>query len=374
MLYPAEAMAEQFDLGEAVRRAVEGAMRELRTVNVLIAGRTGVGKSTLINAVFAGQLAETGQGRPVTASTREVSKEGIPIRILDTRGLETAAYAETLAALEKLLDERLRERDPDRHIHVAWLCIGEDSRRVEQSEIELHEMLDRRAVPIVGVITKAQADRGFRAVTQELLPRARMVVRVRAEPETLDDGHVLPPHGLAELVDATLELVPASHRRAFVASQKASIALKVNHAHRVVLTASTAAGSAALTPIPVADAVMIVPIQIGMIAGISATFGMPMTQAMLATLVASATGAVGATVVGRAIVGSLLKLIPGGGTAIGGVISAATATTVTAALGETYILTLKTLFERTAGEPPGAEAVESEFKKQLAARFGAKRG
>lgn len=34
--------------------------------NVLIAGGTGVGKSTLINSVFHGRMAATGQGKPVT--------------------------------------------------------------------------------------------------------------------------------------------------------------------------------------------------------------------------------------------------------------------------------------------------------------------
>ncbi len=363
-------MTSDFDLGSVVQMAVEGALRELRTVNVLIAGRTGVGKSTLINAVFAGKLAETGQGRPVTMGTREVSKEGIPIRILDTRGLETAAYRETLAALETLVEERRRDRDPDRHIHVAWVCVGEDSRRVEGSEIALHEMLDRRSIPIVAVVTKAQADRGFKAVVAELLPRASSVVRVRAEPESLDDGHVLPAHGLTELVEATLQLVPSSHRRAFVAAQKASIEHKAAHAHGLVVTAAAGAAAAALTPIPVADAVLIIPIQIGMLAGISATFGLQLTQATLATLVASATGTVGATLIGRSIVGALLKLLPGGGSAVGGAISAATASTVTIALGETYILALRTVFQRTAGEAPAPGEVEAELSKQLALRFG----
>lgn len=362
-------MSADFDLGTAVQKAVEQAMRELHTVNILIAGRTGVGKSTLINAVFAGKLAETGQGRPVTMATREYAKEGIPIRILDSRGLETAAYADTLGALEKLVDERKRERDADRHIHVAWLCVSEDSRRVEASEIALSKMLAIRSIPTLGVVTKSRADRGFRAVVQELLPDVTSVVRVRAEVEELDDGHTLPLLGLGDLVDATLQLVPVAHRRAFVASQKASIDHKVEHARGVVVSAAGAAAAAAAIPLPVADAFLIVPVQIGMIAGISATFGMALSRATLATLVASATGAVGATVVGRTIFSTLLKLVPGGGSVVGGVLSAATATTITAALGETYIRTLKLLYERTAGEAPSSAQVEEEFERQLALRF-----
>ena len=41
-----------------VTKALEDAMRDRGRLNVLIAGRTGVGKSTLVNAVFQGRLAE----------------------------------------------------------------------------------------------------------------------------------------------------------------------------------------------------------------------------------------------------------------------------------------------------------------------------
>jgi predicted GTPase len=263
-------MTVPFDLGAEVRRAVENATRELRVVNVLIAGRTGVGKSTLINAMFAGNLAETGQGRPVTMSTREYWKEGIPIRIFDTRGLEAAAYSETLEELRKHIASRANDPNPDRHIHIAWVCIAEDSRRVEDAEVQMHEMLARH-VPVVGVVTKSRSDQGFKAVVQDLLPLARNVARVRAIREELDDGHALEPMGLASLVELTLTLVPESHRRAFVAAQKASIEAKRDHARSIVATAAVTAAGLAAVPLPVADAVMIVPVQIGMIAGISST-------------------------------------------------------------------------------------------------------
>ena len=55
--------------------------------NVLIAGRAGVGKSTLINSVFHGRMVATGQGKPVTKTTRFITKSGVPLGIWDTRGL-----------------------------------------------------------------------------------------------------------------------------------------------------------------------------------------------------------------------------------------------------------------------------------------------
>src|SRR5947209_19553632 len=159
-------MAENFNLAELAKNALDEALRERGHVNVLIAGRTGVGKSTLINAVFQGDFATTGQGRPVTMQTREITKEGVPLSIFDTRGLEMAEYAAALKALMAFVQERRSERDANRHIHVAWVCVEEDLRRVEQAESDLARVLAER-VPVIGVITKSRNDRGFRAHVQE---------------------------------------------------------------------------------------------------------------------------------------------------------------------------------------------------------------
>ena len=60
----------------------------LPTANIIVAGITGTGKSTLINAVFGTELARTGSGRPVTEHIDEYQNEEIPVHIWDTVGLE----------------------------------------------------------------------------------------------------------------------------------------------------------------------------------------------------------------------------------------------------------------------------------------------
>jgi uncharacterized protein (DUF697 family)/GTPase SAR1 family protein len=352
------------DIAGIIHQASEEAIRERGRINILIAGSTGVGKSTLINEIFQGKFADTGHGRPVTKETREYTKENIPLSIFDTRGLEKADFKQTLAELERLIKERSRDTDPKRHIHIAWLCILEDGRRVEDAEIELHETL-ARYMPVVGVITKSRSDKGFKAVVQHLLPETKNVVRVRALSEELDDNHILPAMGLVDLVELSLELIPDAFRRAFVAAQKVSIQKKKDVAHKVVVSAATAAATAGATPIPFSDAVFLAPIQIGMLAGISATFGLEISTAFLSTLVASAAGATGATFAGRAIVSNLLKLFPGVGSVAGGAISAATAASITTALGELYIITLVALFTDSGGETPSSEVIIRGFKDRL---------
>ena len=347
-------------IDEALREALQG----LGTCNVLIAGGTGVGKSTLINSVFHGDMATTGDGRPVTKNARLICKEGVPLCVWDTRGLEMADFRETLDELTQLVERRRRDPDPERHIHVAWLCIHEDGRRVQKAESSLCLALSEH-MPVLGVITKARRDEGFRAEVQRLLPEARNIVRVRAIPEVLDGGHRLEPMGLDDLIETTIGLLPEGIRQAFATAQRGSLRQKREQAHRCVWSSSTTAATIAANPIPFADAAALVPIQIRMLARISAIYGIDVTRAFLTKLVFLMLGPASAAMVGRAIAENLLKLVPVGGQVAGGVIGAAVAGMLTFTLGEAYIAALDKVFAKSKADTPKPAAIEAEFKKRL---------
>jgi len=358
---------EDFNFEDIVKKAINKAQKERGQVNILIAGKTGVGKSTLINAVFQGNLATTGQGEPVTQETREIKKEGIPLSIFDTRGLEMASYSQTLENLKSLVTDRAQRSDSNQHIHVAWVCIMEDSRRVEQADKELVKMLKDRNIPIIAVITKIRSkksDQGFRNEVIRLLPDVKNAVRVRALEEEDDEGKVYPTLGLDVLVDLTMQVVPEELKRAFIAAQKVDIKLKITKSHAIVVASAASAAGIAATPIPFSDAVAIVPIQVVMLASISATFGLSVDKSFLTTVVGSIIAGAGGTLAGRAIVASLLKLIPGAGSVAGGAIAAGTAIALTTTLGETYIKVLEMLFNENNGEQPTQTEVADAFRKE----------
>jgi uncharacterized protein (DUF697 family)/GTP-binding protein EngB required for normal cell division len=355
-------LAEKLNIQELIEKVIE----ERGHVNILIAGRSGVGKSTLINAVFGADIAKVGQGKPVTQNTEEITAEGNPFTIFDTRGLEMEGYAETLRQLKEFVSERKRQTDANKHIHIAWLCIQEENRRVEDAEIKLHEML-ADYVPLITVITKARSDNNFKADVEKLLPRASTTVRVRSIPEFIevDDEKIeLKPKGLEELAEETAKLIPEAGRRAFISAQKAAIHLKVSQAKKAVKIASSSAGLAAATPIPFADAAIIAPIQITMLASISTTFGLKTSEVALSTLISSIVGATGTTFLGRTIVTGLLKMVPGIGTITGGAISAVVATSLTAGLGNTYISVLEYFYEQDS-EMPNFEMIAEELKRRM---------
>lgn len=359
-------MGSDRTLDQIISESIQNALAQQGHVNILVAGGSGVGKSTLINAVFQGELAETGSGRPVTKSTREITKEGIPLTLFDSRGLEAAKFDETLGELDILIKERNGERDAKRHIHVAWVCLLEGKRRVEESDSALVKLLSDRGIPVIGIITQSQQDNGFRQKVLELMPEVRNVVRVRAIQSVIDDGEtVLKPFGLEKLIEVTSEVVPEAVRQALAAAQKVSVEVKKNQAQKIVVGAVTAAAAAGASPIPFSDAALLVPIQVGMFAGISSVFGMDVTKSTLATLTTTLLGSSGATLAGKAIVSNLFKLVPGIGSVAGAAISGSTAAALTLALGEAYIATLAELAKEDPDGTPEFSQVSERFKSKL---------
>jgi uncharacterized protein (DUF697 family)/GTP-binding protein EngB required for normal cell division len=339
---------------------------EIGHVNILIAGGTGVGKSTLINSVFQGNVAETGIGEPVTKEIVKIDKTGIPLSIYDTRGLEMKDYNTTLEELTKLIKKLKTKSNPNDHIHAAWVCIAETSARVQPAEEELVKMLSEEGIPVIVVITKAYLKKDFQNTIKDKLKEAKKVIRVNSietEIEVNDQTIKLPQSGLDHLVDVTFEVVPDGQKSAFIASQKVDIEKKKNRSQKIVATAAAIAAGIGVVPIPFSDAASIVPIQILMIARISAIFGLSLDKVLMNTMVTSTiTGSVG-TITGKAIVSNFLKALPGFNVSAG-IIHAGVASGITTTFGQAYITVLARLFSKNDGVPPTGEEVLKAFKEQ----------
>ncbi len=356
---------ESFNIGEMFKKAAEAAMKERGHANILIVGKTGVGKSTLINTVFEGRIAETGQGRPVTQHMKRYSKEALPVSIYDTKGLEVKDYKPILKELMDKIRELNRSDKADEHIHAGWMCIAEGSRRIEEAEIDLAKAIDEQNIPVIVVITTAVSDQGFKEEVENQFPMARNVVRVNSLPYEMDEGLVAPVKGVEVLVDLTMEVIPDGQKSAFAAAQRIKLEHKVTRSRIAVGTAATAAAGLGAAPVPFSDAVGIIPIQITMLATISAFFGIDVTKGFLTTLVGGTFTTLSGTMAGRALVGSFLKFFPGAGSIAGGLVSGGVAAALTTAFGEAYIAVLKKLMADNPDHTPSASDIADAFKEKL---------
>ncbi|MCQ9619149.1 DUF697 domain-containing protein [Weissella cibaria] len=109
-------------------------------------------------------------------------------------------------------------------------------------------------------------------------------------------------------------------------------------AKSIIHSASAAAGSVALSPIPFTDAALLVPIQVGMITSLFKAYD----QKMMQGAIRGAVWAVAATSFGRGVVGNAFKFVPGLGTVAGATISATTAVGLTEVIGWAIVNELET--------------------------------
>ena len=88
-------------------RAKEEWSKEAKKIgrfNLAVLGKTGVGKSTLVNAIFGEEVAETGIGKPVTEGSHLYLTRSGALGLYDTRGLEIgSSTAELLHELSEFV-------------------------------------------------------------------------------------------------------------------------------------------------------------------------------------------------------------------------------------------------------------------------------
>lgn len=355
--------------------AIREKVQNLTTLKIIVAGKTGVGKSTLINSVFRENLAETGMGRPVTTHMRRITKKDFPLVVYDTRGFELgkSVQEDVKEEVMKTIRDGLACNDISKAIHCIWYCINAASNRIEPEEIEWLRELgaenEMTQVPIIVVLTqcfsKKKAQEMRKAVEDENL-NVVQIVPVLAQDYEIDEEYVAKAFGLDVLIRVMSEALPDELLDTLQNLQKVSLDEKTKRAQAAVATATAAAAAAGATPIPIADCAVLIPTQVAMIASIAVIFGIDINKTVLASFVSSVLGTGGATLLGKTVVSNVLKLIPGAGSVAGGAISGATAGLLTTALGETFILVMTQIYK---GELTTKDLESSEGKKIITAIF-----
>lgn len=333
------------DMAEIIMKKIKEAKNSMIRFNLMILGKTGVGKSTLINNVFSEPLADIGVGKPVTSDIRKYEKDDFPLSIYDTPGLELSgenAVDHLLSDIKKTVNDGFRTRDPSQAIHCIWYCVSTPSHRFEDAEKNFITRLaaETENMPIIVVLTQSYSKTDAKELKAEIekenLPITQ-VVPILASNYDIDEEYVAKAFGLDKLIEVTNNAIPDAVKNTLTAVQKVNLKMKQAKAHIIVAASATTAAATGAIPIPFSDALLLVPEQVGMLASITAVFGLPIGKSAISAIISSTIGPVGATVLGKTIVSGIFKMIPGAGSVAGGVISGSVAAAITAALGEAYV-------------------------------------
>lgn len=325
-------------------QGVQKENKELKMVNLLVVGKSGVGKSTLINTVFGEEIVKTGVGKPVTNQINLVEKEGFPVRIYDTVGFEVNAFGFDIKEvvksfkrnpIQQLIKKLQATETPDDDIHVAWYVISGSSSRIEEAEIAFIKWLVAQKIPVIIVLTKSydltEANL-LKNKIEQLTSLTKDVILVLAK-ETANQA----VFGIEELIEATIDHLPEGLQASFIHSQEASIKVKHNQAVKVVTAAMASTFGTGFMPIPGTDAPLMMASQTAMVTKITSIYGIDMDKQKIETALAGMLGVYTAMISGKAIANGIAKMIPGVGMVGGGLISGSVGMVITGALGYAYI-------------------------------------
>lgn len=363
-------MDKHFDIAQEIIQLTEKEMKELATVNILVLGKSGVGKSTLINTLFREKIAATGIGMPVTKHLHKISRKDVPITIYDSRGLELSSQVQQQVRDEvfSLIDEKKRTEE---EIHLTYYCIQATSGRIEETEVKLIEEIAQK-IPVIIVLTQAIGEQAteFQQYLEKMNLHAAAIHRVLAQPYVIANDYTVEAFGLTELIQRTFSLLPDQLQTSFTNAQRVDIEQKVKTARSWAKRYIATSFGVGFIPIPFSDASLLVPMQVALLAHITAIFGLSIDRATLLSIIAAVGGTSSATVVGRSVVSNAFKFIPGLGTVVGGLISGTTASIVTQALAYSYIQVLKLVAEdelvnRETRTEQLMELMQKEFKKYI---------
>ncbi|PRZ08598.1 uncharacterized protein (DUF697 family) [Isoptericola sp. CG 20/1183] len=315
--------------------------------NLAVVGGTGVGKSSLINAIFGKDSAPTGVGMPVTKGIDYHLNPDGSLGIWDFEGFEAGSVKTPEQHVSDGLS-KIAAGPREQQIAVVWYCILASSGRLTENDVRLIRTFAAQGLHVILVLTKVQ--RAKDRIAGPWVPSGQAVEMLEFLQDPRDEngdpidlpvaGAVMtaavdqgkfggPRHGLEDLLALTLATAPEENQDALRVVQELSLPLRRELALRYINAAAASAMGIAATPIPFADAVALAPIQLTMMGKVAAAYRIDF-KVMLS---AQALSQLGIQYAGRATARSLVKLVPG----IGSLINAAVAGAITYVTGQSWM-------------------------------------
>lgn len=227
------AMVQYFDNGEnKINYTIENIKKEKNMsnneelkLNLLILGQTGVGKSSLLNALVGKPVAKVRIGKPVTQEILEYETEidGKKVVIYDSWGMEVGKEEKWNEIIGKALKEKAVEKDIKDWFHTVTYCIQAGGYKIQDFDIKIIKQFMEQKYNVIIALTKAdqineEQEREFIKIIKEEIKKEtgqeiNTIIPISANPEPKrGEKEASEPFGLPEYKAAIL----VSWRKIFI--------------------------------------------------------------------------------------------------------------------------------------------------------------